>query len=54
MVEKIKLLKLVARGLATQKGWCFKPDNVLLSSTIPCEARIADFGLSMLREPAPT
>ena len=53
--ERIRILTLAARGLAElhRIGTIhadLKPDNILLSITSPPDVRIADFGLSKIRE----
>ena len=53
--ERIRLLTLAARGLTElhRIGTIhadLKPDNILLSMTSPPDVRIADFGLSKIRE----
>lgn len=57
MIEKLRILKSIARGLAELHSADIvhadiKPDNVLLSDSIPPEIRLADFGLSVLRDHA--
>ena len=53
--ERIRILTLAARGLTElhRIGTIhadLKPDNILLSMTSPPDVRIADFGLSKIRE----
>ena len=55
IMEKLRLLKSVARGLAELHAIGIvhadiKPDNVLLSHHTPPEIRLADFGLATMRE----
>ncbi len=54
LVEKIRLLKGIARGLAELHAvgivhGDIKPDNILLSGDNPPQVRLADFGLSLVR-----
>ena len=55
MIEKLRLLTGIARGIAELHSAGvvhadIKPDNVLLSSNDPPEVRLADFGLSVIKE----
>ncbi len=54
MVEKLRILAGVARGLAELHAVGIvhadiKPGNILLSSDIPPQIRLADFGLSVMK-----
>ena len=55
MTEKIRILRGIVKGLAELHSIGLihadiKPENVLLSSDIPPEIRLADFGLAVRKE----